>query len=256
MPLPAKETLRTFGDVFELSTRGITYDTISGHPDVFICQAISTGWSSAFNGQQSIPFAVPLSPEVPGSQLSALNSQLIVSPSIPAESITWLEERGVQFLPGQLPTGPTYPGSASYNAVVTDRFIIHNFRYTDPAITSVFDDRELIHVSQGYCRCNLLPLKEDHFITSDEGIFKILRHYSLDVLLVSPEGIRLEGQKNGFIGGAFGVMGDWVFVCGMLDMFPEGNKIRQYLQKIDYHIVELYDGPLVDVGNIVTAGTK
>ena len=238
MPSQAKDSLRKYGDIFELKTKGITYETVSGHPDVFVCQAVETGSRSTVSGQGSV-----------------YSSRLVISPSVPQELFTWLSERDVEFRQGELPTGSIYPGSASYNAVITDRFIIHNFRYTDPEITRVFDDRDLIHVNQGYCRCNLLPLKEDHFITSDEGIFKVLKRYGMDALLVSPEGIRLPGKKHGFFGGACGVLGDRVLICGSLDSLTQGKRIRDYLQTIEYQIIELYDGPLFDTGSILAGVT-
>jgi hypothetical protein len=218
--LGAKEKLSNYGDLLELKTGGITYPAISGHPDIFICQSAD---------------------------------KLIVAPNLPEEYLTKLQDSISNVITGEFPVGKEYPATSGYNAVATPNYLIHNFRHTDFMITRTLEDLQPVHVDQGYCRCNLLPLKDDHFITSDAGIFKALKglHPEGRYLLVAPEGILLEGFPHGFFGGCCGVWGDKVFVNGSLDHFPEGEKIRNYLNKLGYEIVELYDGPLMDGGSII-----
>jgi hypothetical protein len=155
----AKNKLSAYGELMELKTEGITYPAISGHPDIFFCQA-------------------------PG--------QLIVAPNLPEPYFSQLRMHGIDFITGELPVGPEYPSSAGYNAVATDRLLIHNFRHTDFMITRTLEDLHPVHVDQGYCRCNLLALKEGHFITSDQGIYKVLTGLHpglhLDGVPVSPQG--------------------------------------------------------------------
>lgn len=206
------------GDLLQLETGGITYPAISGHPDIFFCQA-------------------------PG--------HLIVAPNLPEPYFRQLESYSMRYIVGELPVGAEYPASARYNTVATDRLLIHNFRHTDFMITRTFDDLHPVHVDQGYCRCNLLPLKEGHFITSDKGIYKVLKGLHPDGVLVSPENILLPGFPHGFFGGCCGIWEDRVFINGSLDHFPEGEKVRQYLEDLGYGIVELNNGPLVDVGSIL-----
>jgi hypothetical protein len=224
----AKDKLSTYSDLLELKTEGITYPAISGHPDIFFCQA-------------------------PG--------HLIVAPNLPEKYFELLKLNGVDFILGEMPVGPEYPASSRYNAVATDKLLIHNFRQTDFMITRTLDELHPVHVDQGYCRCNLLPLKDGHFITSDEGIFKVLMRCHLpsdfgmrchlNVLFVSPSGIKLEGFPHGFFGGCCGVMEDRVFINGSLEHYPEGEKVRKFLTDLEYKIIELSDGPLVDVGSIL-----
>ena len=214
----AKNKLSAYGDLMELKTEGITYPAISGHPDIFFCQA-------------------------PG--------HLIVAPNLPEAYFEQLRIYGIDFIPGELPVGPEYPSSARYNAVATDEFLIHNFRHTDFTITRTLEDLQPVHVDQGYCRCNLLALKEGHYITSDEGIFKVLTRFHLDLLFVSPHTILLEGFPHGFFGGCCGIWKDKVFINGSLDHYPEGEKVRQYLEDLGYEVVELFDGPLMDAGSIL-----
>jgi len=211
--------------LLELKTEGITYPAISGHPDIFFCHAVDN---------------------------------LIVAPNLPGNYFEQLNAYDVKYVIGEFPVGPEYPASARYNAVATGNYLIHNFRHTDFMITRILQDLTPIHVDQGYCRCNLLPLKDDHFITSDAGIFKALkglqpRGWSPEgrYLLVSPQDILLEGFPNGFFGGCCGVWEDKVFVNGTLAHFVDGKKVRDYLGNLGYEIVELNPGQLEDCGSIL-----
>ena len=214
----AKKKLSSFGDLMELKTDGITYEAISGHPDIFFCQS-------------------------PG--------KLFVAPNFPQHYFDQLNQHHIDFIKGELPVGPEYPSSAHYNAVATSTYLIHNFRHTDFTITRTLDDLQPVHVDQGYCRCNLLPLKDDHFITSDMGIYKVLKGLHLFIHYIDPDGILLEGFPHGFFGGCCGVWKDKVFINGSLKAFHEGEKVRKLLEDLSYEIVELTERALMDVGSIL-----
>ena len=217
----AKKTLSSYGELMELQTQGITYPAISGHPDIFFCQA-------------------------PG--------KLFVAPNLPQKYFDQLKAHQIDFITGELPVGPEYPASAHYNAVATSKCLIHNFRHTDFMITRTLDDLQPVHVEQGYCRCNLLPLNDDHLITSDEGIKKGLHPLGLHPLRLHPFGILLEGFPHGFFGGCCGVWEDKVFINGSLEFYQEGEKVREFITSIDFKIVELMQGQLADVGSIFFVG--
>ncbi len=129
--------------------------------------------------------------------------------------------------------------------------LIHNFRYTDSVFSNHAEEHDLIHSGQGYTRCNLFALKDDHFITSDAGIARVLDGFGLKNLFVDPSEILLPGMKHGFFGGACGVYENKVFILGHLDKFKDGDKVRNYIKDLDYKIIELYDGPLFDGGSIL-----
>lgn len=218
IPGEAKQKLSLYGELMELKTEGITYPAISGHPDIFFCQ-----------GQE----------------------KLVVAPNLPGVFDGKLIRDDIPVIRGELAVGKKYPETARYNAVVTDTYIIHNFHHTDRMITRTFEDRIPVHVDQGYCRCSLLALKDDHFITSDEGIYKVLKHHTKDVLKVTTQGILLEGFKHGFFGGCCGVCEEKVFINGSLKYYDDGERVKGFLQRLGYEIIELYDGPLVDGGGIL-----
>ena len=217
LPSPAKVSLTDFGEVIELTTENITYTAISGHPDVFCCP---------------------------------IGKSIVVSPALPKEYTEIFTINAIQWIYGAKPNGLTYPDSAGFNAVVTENLLIHNLTITDPVILEFAGTRKQIHVNQGYTRCNLLPLPDDIFITSDSGIYAVLSREGFEVLYVNPQGIQLKGFPHGFIGGVCGVSGRNILIAGNLSKYIEGQKIRDFLSLHSLTPVELYDGPLIDGGSI------
>lgn len=217
IPKEAKIELSSYGELMELHTEGITYPAISGHPDIFFCQG---------------------------------PDRLIVAPNLPEHFVRKLIRDSISFISGEFPVGAKYPQTSIYNAVATEKYIIHHFHQTDPVITRTFKDLTPVHVDQGYCRCNLLALKDDHFITSDEGIHQVLEQSTINVLKVTTQGILLEGFSHGFFGGCCGIYEDKVFITGNLKRYEDGKKVEGFLMDLGYEVVELYDGPLIDGGGI------
>jgi len=221
IPPEAKNKLNHYGEVLEFSTRGITYPQISNHPDIFFCKVDGT---------------------------------FFCSPNTPIEFVQLLISKGIPIFKGNGSVGVKYPESALYNAVFTDNYLIHNFKITDDNLQKAVGKRKLINVKQGYTRCSLLPLKDNYFITSDEGINKKLLDEGTDVLYVNPHGIILPGEEYGLFGGTAGVDSERIFIIGNLKYFPEGDKVKKCLENLNYEIIELYDGPLYDGGSIFIMG--
>lgn len=218
IPEQAKRKLSEFGEIIELQSKGITYDAISGHPDIFFCRT----------------------PEA-----------LIAAPNTPEKYTSMLKKRKIPFRLGEKEVDIQYPGSASYNAVFTEKYFIHNLNISDPIVMGLLVNHEQVHVNQGYTRCSLLSLKNNCFITSDTGIYNTLTDMNIDVIQVNPGGIKIQGLKHGFFGGACGIYDNTVFIIGSLAHFPEGEKVRTFLEKLEYDIIELYEGPLFDGGSIM-----
>ncbi len=187
MPEKAKQALAGYGELLEFCSSGITYEAISGHPDIFFCQT---------------------------------PAGLITAPNIPSDFLEFLAHRGVKCIHGVLPVGKSYPETARYNAVVTDKYLVHNSALTDSIISDLNPDAESICVSQGYSRCNLMEIREDQFITSDKGIEKTLVSRGINVTFFSPEGIVLPGYEHGFLGGCCGIHAGKVF-CKRLPSFSK-----------------------------------
>ncbi|MBU1014323.1 MAG: hypothetical protein KKG99_15090 [Bacteroidetes bacterium] len=218
IPKEAKIKLSDFGDLLELETDKITYDAISGHPDIFF---------------------------------SILNNDIIVAPNLPQKFRDELKKHGISYHLGEQTVGQKYPESSIYNIVSTSQFLIHNLKYTDFAVKDLAMGLDQIHVEQAYTRCNLIALKNDRFITSDKGIEKALKKRSLEVFYSNPDGIILPGFKNGFIGGCAGILGNQLFLLGSVNHYPAGDQLRDQIDAWGYEVVEFYDGPLFDGGSVL-----
>ncbi len=216
-PATIRKNLSQYGTCVPFATKNIVYDAIAGHPDIFFCQQ---------------------------------DNNLVVAPNLPEKYFKRLHEHQINFIKGKLPVGNKYPATALYNAVVTQKYLIHNPQITDPVLQKTFSEKETIPVKQGYVRCNLLPLHEDVFITSDKGIEKALLDRGLEVHYFSPKGIRLPGYPHGFLGGCLGIHNRTVFVAGSMSHFAEGPKLAGWLQQRGYETVELYNGIWQDGGGI------
>lgn len=218
MPSAAKAGLTSYGEVVEFATEGITYDAISGHPDIFFCKT-------------------------PGG--------LVVAPNLPENYFTILDQNAIKYTKGSLPVGKKYPLSARYNSLVTGKYSIQNTEIADPVIAELNPAHKIIPVKQGYVQCNLLALPNNTFITSDRGIEKSLKQHDIEVLFVDPSCVQLDGFEHGFFGGACGINGDKLFICGSLHYFTESEKIEKSVSAAGMKIVELYEGQPVDVGTIL-----
>ncbi len=218
IPREAKFNLEKFGEVIYIETRGITYNEISGHPDVFLCQT---------------------------------DNGLICAPNIPKCIVEQLEIKKVKFEFGLSDVGFKYPETAKYNAVVTDEFIIHNLNDTDKKILDYGVDKVHIHVNQAYTRCNLFALKSNKFITSDLGIFNVIQNHNLEVLYLDPSNILLPGFKNGFFGGTCGKYKNKMYLLGCINSIEKPKEFLSFVNDDNFIVEELYQGPLYDSGSII-----
>ncbi len=218
IPEAAKQKLSTHGKLLELETTGITYEAISGHPDIFI---------------------------------SVVNNDVIVAPNLPQQYPDALKKLGIYFHIGEQAVGQKYPETAAYNIVSTSKFLFHNFKHTDLAVKDLAFGLDKIHVEQAYTRCNLIALNNEYFITSDKGIEKQLQAINQDVFYSDPKGILLPGFQNGFIGGCAGFFKNKLFLIGSLKNYPAGTALRKKLKEWEIELVELYNGPLFDGGSIL-----
>ena len=218
MPLKAKVKLSAYGEVVDFATHGITYEAISGHPDIFFCPT---------------------------------PSGLIAAPNLPKKYLDILSEHNIPYTTGQFPVGPAYPQTARYNTLVTDTFIIQNPDIADPMIAINNAGHKIIPVKQGYVRCNLIALPDESFITSDHGIEKSLKQHKLKTLYVDPSPVKLAGFEHGFFGGACGLYMNILFICGSLTFIREKQTVVEFISEAGVQIVELYVGNPVDVGTIL-----
>lgn len=203
--------------VYTFITSGITYDAISGHPDVFVCQ---------------------------------LNKGLIVAPNIPIDCIRFLQKKSISFTFGKTKIDETLQNSSAYNCIETNSHFFHKQGFTDEIVIKN-SNSTFINLPQSYTRCSMVSLHSNSFITSDVGIFNVMQQNKFNCLYCNPNSIKLPPYPHGFIGGCLGVYNNTVYVIGNFDYIECGDKIRTFIKDEGMKVVELYNGPLYDGGGVV-----
>jgi hypothetical protein len=154
-----------------------------------------------------------------------------------------------------IPKSP-YPLDIPYNAACTGTYFIHHLAYSDNDLLQKAKEMgmNLIHVRQGYTKCNTIIVNENSLITSDHGIYNTLEdHADIDCLLVQSGHVCLPGYSTGFIGGATGRIGDCILFHGNLKAHPSYVQIRQFIETRGLEPVWFPEFPLTDIGSVIEA---
>lgn len=217
MPQEAKERLKQYGEVQWLESTDFVYPSIAAHPDIYFFQYS--------------------------------DNQLVFAPDTPKEWIAFLHQKGIKMMRGKT---SCYQSSkyASYNACGTADLLIHNLKYTDERIMKLYEGKTMVDVPQSFTRCNLLAINERAFMTSDKGIYRTLAERQYDVLYIDPHQIQLPGHDYGFFPGCCGIADQQLFVCGSTGLLKEKHDFDAFLSRHHYELIELYEGPLTDLGGI------
>jgi hypothetical protein len=212
-----KNNLKKYAEVIEFQTDNITYNAISGHPDIFFTK---------------------------------VDNILYIPLNLPEKYIKILEDYKISYHIINEKIGANYPQTAILNIASNEKFIIHNRNITPREIINNHQQKKIIHVKQGYTRCSLIPL-EYFFITNDIGIYNQLIKNELKTILVSNENIQIEYYDKGFIGGTTGIIGNIIFFTGSLKHYSWGKKLRKYIEQQNFEIIELSNEKLLDCGTII-----
>lgn len=238
------------------------YPAISAHADIYMCKVADT---------LLVDETVRLDPPLREEYMAAMESQSgdpAENPVIPA--LAAADGRGhIVFNMGAI--GYEYPDDVPYNAVATRKYLIHNTEFTAPAVLdrARFAGLNILRVSQGYTRCSCLPVGDSAFITADEGIASVIRGWNeqileesgentdpsfnddlIDLLVIRPGHIRLEGFPSGFIGGTAGTVGSSIYFNGDLMAHPDGQAIARFIEAHGLKPVWFSGEPLTDIGSI------
>jgi len=204
-------------DLFVFQTSDLTYNSISGHPDIFIYQD---------------------------------NNHLVVAPNAPIELFKFLNNYNIVYLKGERDVGYALDNSVQYNCLSTSQFLFHKSGFTDPAILEINKDKEFVQLPQAYTRCSLVHLCEDNYLASDRGIEKMLLQKGLSCFYFNPEEIIIQDHKNGFIGGSVGIWGKRIFFNGSIELHADGQRLKEHLLNLGFDIINLSDEYLYDGGCI------
>jgi signal recognition particle subunit SEC65 len=162
-----------------------------------------------------------------------------------------LRYNGYECVKGETIKSSKYPKDIIYDACSIGKSIIRYDGKIEKHIENL--KAEFIRVKQGYVKCSIIPIDDKHIITSDKGIYDkwVVGDKHACPLRVRPGYVKLPGYKTGFIGGASGIHKDKIFFTGSLKAHPDGDLIREFIEKRGKKVVELSDGPLYDAGSIL-----
>ncbi len=149
-----------------------------------------------------------------------------------------------------------YPYDCTLNFAVCGNKLIGNRKIINSELLCLSEkyNMEIIDVNQSYAKCNICIVNESAIITEDKGIAKACTENGLSVLLLNTNSVKLNGYKNGFIGGATGTIisenKNTIMFCGDITVHPEYNLIAEFVYNNGADIISLSDEPLYDYGSI------
>lgn len=147
-----------------------------------------------------------------------------------------------------------YPNDISLNVLKIGDALIGNLKHTAPEILRLAEEKcyKLINVKQGYSACATLVLNDKNAITADPSIYNALKLLGVDVLLINPNGIDLEGYNCGFIGGASFVFENTVYFFGDIKSHPSYNEIHDKIVAVGMTEKTILSRYVYDFGGIRT----
>ncbi len=180
---------------------------------------------------------------------------LMVAPNVFDYYEDKLSGMGIKIIKGETKLTKDYPGNIAYNVGRIDGFAVHNFKYTDEKLKYYLkkENLEFVDVKQGYSKCSMAVIDERAIITADYPIYKELSKRGIDVLLIQPGHIVLEGYSYGFIGGATGNLSkDVIMISGSMKEHPDKLKIENFIKRYNKEIYWLSHEKIIDIGTIIT----
>lgn len=202
--------------IFEFYSNEITYNAISGHPDIFMFQDMES---------------------------------LILAPNAPVELINFLNNNKIAFDFGTLPVGKTLKESVLYNCLSTDQFMFCKQSSSDKSIQELCKTKIQLSIPQAYVRCSMCAVGNS-FVTSDKGIVKVLEKNNLNFIYFDPSEIKIIDHKNGFIGGTMGVLNNKVLFLGNILKHKDGKALEKFINQLNKEIICLGNDYLYDGGGI------
>jgi hypothetical protein len=143
-----------------------------------------------------------------------------------------------------------YPNDAQLNVCLVGDSAIYNPDICPKAIAHFFTNK--IPVKQGYAKCSICVVDEQSIITADRGIYRSATAAGIDVLLINPGYIKLDGFSYGFIGGStFKISKQKLAFTGVLDLHPDKYNILSFLYDRQIEPVYLTNQPIFDIGSAI-----
>ncbi|WP_282036588.1 DUF6873 family GME fold protein [Saccharicrinis aurantiacus] len=214
-----RNKLMPFAESIEgFKSKGITYNAVSCHPDVFIHQSKNSN---------------------------------IIAPNTPSKIVELFNKKHIPYQFGESTVGTDLIGSTPYNCITTEAAILHKKGFTDATILNINTNATFINLPQAYTRCTTLVLRHGLAVSSDHGVLKTLRTHNWEVLYFDPSDIRIIDHRNGFFGGCCGIFNNTVFTLGNLLLHKDGEQFRNFLTLHGFKLEMLSNEKLYDGGGIL-----
>ncbi len=184
---------------------------------------------------------------------------IVVEPSVFGYYYDQLKGSGIKVLRGKKKLGSKYPEDIGYNIARLRGLAIHNFKYTDEKILSIFEESDLkrINIKQGYSKCSVMIVDEKSAITSDKPIYNKLKDEDYDILLIDQGHIDLPGQPYGFIGGCSGNLTEnEILLSGSIRHHPNKKEICKFVENKGKKLTFLSTEKIVDIGTIMVLSKR
>lgn len=207
-----------------------------------------------------LPSNPNIDPRLAGhADLSALHAggeRLFLAPYLRGSAFaSQLQACGAELVYAAIRQEREYPHDAQLNLCVSGQHVICNPKTSDTSIVeylTILAGKKRIPVKQGYSRCAVCVVDAGSIITADRGIAAAATANGLQVLLIQPGHIRLDGFSYGLIGGAaFKLASDQLAFTGSLDRHPDKEAIGAFLTARCIEPVYLTQEPIFDIGSAI-----
>ena len=182
------------------------------------------------------------------------NGRLILAKEIMAQPIVnYLTNRGFALIEARRGQDCDYPHDVSLCAALVGKHLLHNLRYTDEVILENLGGEIIpIQINQGYARCSICVVDDNSIMTFDRGVERAARRAGVDTLLLNEFEIRLNGFRNGFLGGAaFRLPNKRLAFTGQITNSSARAKIEAFLAERGIAPEYLCERPIFDIGGVV-----
>lgn len=182
-------------------------------------------------------------------QIHIVNGKAICEPTVYGYYKEAL--KGVDIVRGGVELSERYPSDIAYNTCGVGNYAICKTEYTAHEILKEYRNMGaiILNTRQGYAKCSLCVIDKNSAITSDNGLYKLLKEHGINILKIREGFIQL-GKMNGFIGGASGLIKpNLIAFNGDLRTHPDCENIKSFCRNSGADIVSLNKGPLIDIGS-------
>jgi len=204
-------------DVVPFLTKGLTYEEVAGHPDIFLFQSGET---------------------------------IVYARNTPDYVCVALSQSGASLVQSVEMSGHALHDSTRFNCCATESYWFHKAGYAASEIVPLLETKIFVPLPQAYARCSMSAISDHCILTSDAGVGKALASNGIEAMFVDPFEIVLPGFKYGFFGGTNGWVDGKIYFLGNILKHAWGVAVDAYLSRHGIEVVCLCDGFLYDGGGI------